>query len=202
MRVSECVGCEEFPCDDVRHEGYVIPDVDVKPEEVSIVMVSEAAPANPSDYYYAEGDSLFQQTTVQAFNDAGAVVSSIQDILNLGVYLTTAVKCGKTEYGIKTSTIKECSLILEKELALFPDVKAWMLMGDVSIKAVNEIARRAGEKRVIPAGSTYKIRGQEYQFRGGRTFPSYLQAGPSFFIEKSNRRMIAEDIREALKLTR
>jgi hypothetical protein len=38
---------------------------------------------------------------VQAFNDAGASVSSIQDILDLGVYLTTAVKCGKVGYGIK-----------------------------------------------------------------------------------------------------
>ena len=146
------------------------------------------------------GDSLFQQTTVQAFNDGGATVSSIQDILNRGVYLTTAVKCGKTGYGIKTSTIKECSLILEKELALFPDVEVFMLMGDVAIKAINDIARRAGEGRVIPAGSTYKIRGQEYLFRGRRVFPSYLQAGPSFFIEKSKRRMIAEDIATALSL--
>jgi hypothetical protein len=64
---------------------------------------------------------------------------------------------------------------------------------------INYIARRAGEPRVIPAGSTYKIRGQEYRFRGIRTFPSYLQAGPSFFIEKSKRRMIAEDLAAALR---
>ncbi len=200
MQVSKCVGCEEFPCADGRHECYIIPGIDVKPDEISIVMISEAAPANPDDYYYAEGDSLFQQTTVQAFNDAGAVVSSIQDILNRGVYLTTAVKCGKTGYGIKTNTIKKCSLILEKEFALFPDVKVFMLMGSVAIKAINDIARRVGEGRVIPAGSTYKIRGQEYLFRGRRAFPSYLQAGPSFFIEKSKRRMIAEDIAAALSL--
>ncbi|MEE8373791.1 MAG: uracil-DNA glycosylase, partial [Dehalococcoidia bacterium] len=78
--------------------------------------------------------------------------------------------------------------------------KVFMLMGDVAIKAVNYIARRAGEKRVIPAGSTYKIRGDEYLFRGRRAFPSYLQAGPSFFIEKSKRRMITEDIRAAMEL--
>jgi hypothetical protein len=73
-------------------------------------------------------------------------------------------------------------------------------MGDVAIKAVNYISKRAGEGRVIPAGSTYKIRGQEYLFRGQRAFPSYLQAGPSFFIEKSKRRMVAEDISEAMRL--
>ena len=200
MQVSKCVGCEGSPCVDVKHECYMVPDVEVKPDDVSIVMISEAAPTNPDDYYYAEGNPLFEQTTVQAFNDAGVDVSSIQDILDLGVYLTTAVKCGKTGYGIKASTIKECSLILEKELALFPDVRVFMLMGDVAIKAINYIAKRAGEGRVIPAGSTYKIRGQEYIFRGKRAFPSYLQAGPSFFIEKSKRRMIAEDIANALRL--
>jgi uracil-DNA glycosylase len=202
MQVSKLISCQEFPCADVRHECYIVPDVEIEPEKISIVMISEAAPASPDDYYYAGGDSLFQQTTVQAFNDAGADVSSIQDILDMGVYLTTAVKCGKTGYGIQTGTIKECSLILEKELALFTNIKVFMLMGDVAIKAVNDIARRAGEKRVIPAGSTYKIRGQEYFFRGRRAFPSYLQAGPSFFIEKSKRRMIAEDIAAALSLVR
>ena len=75
-----------------------------------------------------------------------------------------------------------------------------MLMGDVAIKGINYIARRAGEPRVIPAGSTYKIRGGEYSFRGARAFPCYTQAGPSFFIEKSKRRMIAEDLATALNL--
>jgi hypothetical protein len=35
---------------------------------------------------------------------------------------------------------------------------------------------------------------------GCKNFPSYLQAGPSFFIEKSKRKMIAEDIHTALQL--
>jgi hypothetical protein len=113
MRVSKWVGCQEFPCVDVDHSCYVVPDVDVEPDRISIVMISEAAPPNADDYYYAGEKALFEQTTVQAFNDAGAEVSSIQDILDLGVYLTTAVKCGKTGYGIKADTIKACSFILE-----------------------------------------------------------------------------------------
>jgi uracil-DNA glycosylase len=84
---------------------------------------------------------LFQQTTVQAFQDAGADVSSTEEILDLGVYLTTAVKCGKKSYGLKAATIRQCSHILEKELALFPNVQAYLLMGDVAIKALNYIAR-------------------------------------------------------------
>lgn len=200
MRVSQCIGCKAFPCPDVKHDSYVVPNINVKPEATSMIMISEAAPEHPEDHYYAKGTPLFQQTTVQAFNDAGVDVSSVKDLVGRGVYLTTAVKCGKTGYGIQSETVRECSCLLEKELALFPKAKVLMLMGDVAIKAVNFIAQRAGEKRVIPAGSTYKLRGGEFSFRGMRVFPSYLQAGPSFFIEKSKRKMIAEDIAAAWRL--
>ena len=94
MRVKQCIGCKDFPCTDVRHDCYVLPDVEIQPDRIKIVLISEAA----------------------------------------------------------------------------------------------------------PAGSTYKLRGPAYYFRGQRAFPSYLQAGPSFFIEKSKRQMIAEDIAAALRL--
>jgi len=200
MRTSDEIGCQRFPCSDVKHDCYCVPNIEIDPRNVSIILISEAAPANPADYYYAEGEPLFARTTVQAFNDAGVQVSTIQDILDRGVYLTSAVKCGKTGYGIQAATIEECALILEEELALFSNVKAYLLMGDVAIKAVNSIARRTGQGRVIPAGSTYKLRGREYTFRGARVFPSYLQAGPAFFIEKTKRKAIAEDIAAALAL--
>lgn len=200
MNTSQYISCHTFPCPDVDHAAYRVPSIDLQPERVSIVLISEAAAANPGDDYYAAGDPLFGQTTILAFQDAGAKVSSIQELLSLGVYLTTAVKCAKIAYAIQTGTVKECSHLLEQELQLFPNVKVFLLMGDVAIKAVNEIARRAGQGRAIPAGSTYKIRGGEFYFQGVRALPSYLQAGPSFFIEKSKRRMIAEDIAAALKL--
>jgi len=200
MQVTKFISCQGFPCLDVRHECYFIPHVNINPDEISILMISEAAPPESKDYYYMGDDSLFEITTLQAFQEAGAPVSTFNDLHDLGVYLTSAVKCGKTGYGIKAGTIKECSLILEQEMALFPDVKVLFLMGDVAIKAINYIAKRTGEEKVIPAGSTYKIRGQEYYFRGMRAFPSYLQAGPSFGIEKSKVRMIAEDIAAGLAL--
>jgi uracil-DNA glycosylase len=202
MRPCDKVACRRFPCADVRTECYLVPDVDVQPEDVSIVLISEAAPPASADGYYAGGDSLFEQTTVQAFKDAGAKVESVGDIVHLGVYLTTAVKCGKTGYGISTATVKECSLLLERELSIFPNARAYLLMGDVAIKSINFISTRAGHGRVIPPGSTYKIRGAEYRFRDGRAFPSYLQAGPSFFIEKTKRAMIAQDISAALAARR
>ena len=70
MRPDTCIHCAGFPCTDVRHEGYVFPDLELDPAAEKIVLISEAAPANPADYYYSVGDPLFQQTTVQAFQDA------------------------------------------------------------------------------------------------------------------------------------
>jgi uracil-DNA glycosylase len=194
------IQCVDFPCLDTRRASYLVPNIYIDPAKVFILLISEAAPENLADYYYAGENALFAQTTLLAFQDAGAKVASISDILGLGVYLTTAVKCGKTGYGIATPTIEHCSHLLEKEMALFPNVKVYLLMGDVAIKAINMIARRNGEPRVIPAGSTYKIRSGEFTFRGARALPSYVQAGPAFFVEKVKRKMIAEDIRKALEL--
>ncbi len=200
MIVSKCIGCKGLPCLDVDKGCYVVPDVEIDPDGIRMVMISESAPADRGDYYYADGDPLFQRTTVQAFNDAGVGVKSVRDLVEMGVYLTTAVKCGKKGYGISSATVKECSNILLEELALFPNVRAIMLMGDVAIKALNHVSSRDLGKRTIPAGSTYKIREEEYFYGKKRVFPSYLQAGPAFFIEKSKRRMIAEDIGNAMKM--
>ena len=71
-------------------------------------------------------------------------------------------------------------------------------MGDVVIKALNAIARHQSGKRAIRAESTYKIRHGEFYLGNIRLFPSYLQVGPSYGIEKSKQRMIAEDISRAM----
>ena len=198
MKPNATVKCVDFPCTDTSRPSYLVPGLEIDPAKVSILLISEAAPVNPADYYYAGANALFAQTTLLAFQDAGAKVASIQDILDLGVYLTTAIKCGKTSYGIAAQTIENCSHLLEKELTLFPNVKVYLLMGDVAIKAVNTIAKRNHQPRVIPAGSTYKIRGGEFTFRGAPALPSYVQAGPALFVEKVKRKTIAEDIKRAL----
>jgi uracil-DNA glycosylase len=121
-----------------------------------------------------------------------------EDFLEKGIYLTTALKCSKKDYLVSAGTIKNCSMILEREIAQFPNVKAIMCMGDFAIKSVNYIYRRKYGTKVIPDGSTYKIRNQPYLFDGVRFYPSYTQTGDSFNIEKSKRTMIAEDIKSAL----
>jgi uracil-DNA glycosylase len=200
MKSSDTIVCKNFSCADISSKSFIVPGVDISPERIRMVMISESAPTDRKDYFYTGADALFAQTTLLAFQDAGVKAGSIQELVDEGIYFTTAVKCAKTNYGVQTATIKECSNLLEKELHQFSNVKVFMLMGDVAIKAVNTLARRAGEKAIIPAGSTYKIREQEYFWHYKRVFPSYLQAGPSFFIEKSKRKMIVEDISAAIKL--
>jgi len=200
MKTSEHISCTAFPCLDVDKKKYIMPQVELTPERIQMIMISEAAPQEPTDYYYSGKESLFAQTTIQAFKEAGIQIESITDLIEKGVYFTTAIKCGKHGYTVKAATIKSCSHHLEKELTLFPNIKVIMLMGDFAIKAINNIARRRLGERVIPSGSTYKIRGNEYYFEDIRVFPSYLQAGPAYFIEQSKRRMIKEDIEQAVKL--
>ena len=165
-------------------------------------MIAEAAPAEPKDYFYAGPDSFYAKTTLDAFNNAGYHVSSMQDIIDLGVYITTAVKCAKTGYGVSLATVENCTQnVLEKELSLFPNVKVILLMGDVAIKAMNRLAKRTTGKPVIPSGPTYKIRKGTYYFGDRPVIPSYLMTGKSYLIEKSKQKMIAEDIKHAIDLS-
>jgi uracil-DNA glycosylase len=199
MLVTEFVKCADFPCLDVNKHCYVVPNINIASDKIKTIMISEAPPQDPTDYFYAQDNPFYMQTTAQAFRDAGLTVSSMKDVLNLGIYLTTAIKCGKTGYSISSKTVENCSSILEKEMNLFPNVKTILLMGDTAIKAMNCIARRNTGKRIIPTGSIYKIRKNAYLYKQVRVFPSYLQTGKSYLIEKSKRKMIAEDFESALE---
>jgi len=200
MKVSELVTCSDYPCIDVEKTQHIIPQIEINPDTIQMVLISEATPQNLSDYYYMGKESLFTKTTLQAFKEAGIHAESLEELVQRGAYFTTAIKCGKTEYLVKSATLKNCSLLLEEELSLFPNLKVIMLMGDFAIKALNYIAKRQFGERVIPSGSTYKIRGKEYFFGDVRVFPSYLQAGKAYFIEQSKRQMIQEDLHNALKI--
>ncbi len=65
---------------------------------------------------------------------------------------------------------------------------------------MNYIWKRKFNERVIPAGSTYKIRNGVYESKGIRFIPSYTQTGESFGLEKSKVKMITEDVAEAMKV--
>jgi uracil-DNA glycosylase len=174
--------------------------VKIDPQKVSIIMICEALPENEQDYFYGSGNSLYVTNTVEAFRNAGVEVNGIDDIIEKGVYLTVAVKAPRSGLTVPAEVIQKHSYALEEELNLFPNVKAILLMGDAAIKALNFISQRATKTKTIPSGSTYKIRKGEFYFKNIRVFPSYLQTGKNFLIEKSKRTMVAEDIRNAFKL--
>lgn len=203
MKISEYLQCEESsPCDDVEVMNPVLPDIEVDKEKIQVVMITEAPPRNIDDYFYSGPESFFFKTVSQAFKDAGKEVASMEDLLDLGIYLTTAIKCPKARLGVSTQTTKNCLKILKKEIDLFPRVKVYMLMGDVAIKAFNYIAKAESGQRVIPNISTYKIRQDEYFYQGKRVFPSYVITGGNFLIEKSKRKMVADDLRRMFDTVR
>ena len=187
----------------MNKDRYSIPGIEIDPNKILIIMVSEAPPELSKDDFYSTGDPFYLRTTVQAFCDAGFKVSKMLDILDLGVYVTTAIKCAKKAYGILPQTVDNCSVrILEKEIDLFPETKVILLMGDNAIRAMNFIAKRKTGKRLILSSPLYKARKGDYFYKGIRVFPTYLQTGKSYLIEKSKAKMIAEDIRKALDATK
>lgn len=200
MLITDHIACADFPCQEMVLARFTVPPLEIDARSIRCVIVSEAPAPDPADDLHAPGEPFFMETTSHAFADAGHPISSVDDLVELGVYPTTAVKCGKPGYAVPTAAIKNCSLLLEAELGLFPNLSVVVAMGDVAIRAINEVGRRRTGTKVIPAGSTYKIRGPEYYLQGIRVFPSYLQTGRSFLIEKSKREMIAEDLRAALGL--
>ncbi|HLV10249.1 MAG TPA: uracil-DNA glycosylase family protein [Halanaerobiales bacterium] len=197
--INNCIECEHFSCNDINTDGFLLPGKDIKPEKIRIIMISEVPPDNKEDYFYSSDKSDYMMTTIQAFKDAGIEVNSLNELYEAGVYLTTAVKCPKLQYRISAKTIKSCSKILEKEISYFTKVKVYLLMGDVAIKAMNYIGKRKSGGKIIPAGSTYKIRNNEYFYENRKVIPSYLQTGKNYLIEKSKRVMIAEDIKKAFE---
>lgn len=175
-------------------------DVDVLPETIYAIMINEVVPSCPEEDFYGKPDAAYMSTTIPLFRKAGIEVNSVQDILNKGIYMTNAVKTPKTEYAVPKESIEESLPHLERELALFPNVKVIMLMGDVAKKAFNRIGKKATGKNAVPSISTYKLRNTEISYSGIRILPSYIMTGQNILIEKSKFEMASEDIATMYRL--
>lgn len=175
-------------------------DIDIDPLTIKAIMINEVVPSDPVQDFYGAPDADYLKTTILLLQGAGTAVSSIQDILQLGIYITNAVKAPKTEYVIDKSSIENSLPYLEAELSLFPNIKVIMLMGDVAKKAFNMITKKATKKNAIPAVSTYKLRSSEIYYKGIRVMPSYIMTGGNILIEKSKVTMATEDIAAMLKI--
>ena len=183
-------------------DSIYLNNIEIDPLAVKAVMINEVVPSDPLQDFYGIPDADYLKTTIPLFQRAGAEAGSVQDILQMGVYITNAVKTPKTEYAIDKSSIENSLPYLEAELSLFPNVRVIMLMGDVAKKVFNMITKKATKKNVIPAVSTYKLRSSEFYYEGIRVMPSYIMTGGNILIEKSKVAMAAEDIAAMLEIIR
>lgn len=185
----------------INDKNLQLPDCNLDAGKIKVVMISETPPENPADNFYGKAAlPQYMKSTLGLFEKAGVNVKSMQDILAMGIYITTAVKTPKTNYAVDGEVIKKHLPILETELAMFPNLKVIMLMGDVAKKAVNMIAKAKTKKNIIPTESTYKIRKNKYFWGEIRVFPSYIITGGNILIEKSKCEMIADDLQNMVKL--
>ena len=157
--------------------GIHLNSIEIDPLTIKAIMVNEVVPSDPLQDFYGSTDADYLKTTIPLLQGAGAEVQSIRDILQMGIYITNAVKIPKTEYAIAKISIENSLPYLEAELSLFSNIKVIMLMGDVAKKAFNMITKKSTKKNVIPSVSTYKLRNSEIYYEGIRVMPSYIMTG-------------------------
>ncbi|MCH1939633.1 uracil-DNA glycosylase family protein [Holdemania massiliensis] len=175
-------------------------DVDLNPQIIRAVLINEIVPQDPSQDFYGSSHADYLSTTIPLFREAGLSVTKIQDLLDIGIYITNAVKIPKTGYTVENSALERSLPYLEQELSLFPQLQVILLMGDVAKKAFNKITKKTIKKNIVPAISTYKLRNTELYYGDIRILPSYIMTGKNILIEKSKFAMAAEDIALMLKL--
>ena len=183
-----------------KRSNIYLNNIEIDPLMIKAIMINEVVPSDALQDFYGAPDADYLKTTIPLFQGAGAEVKSIQDILQMGIYITNAVKTPKTGYVIEKNSIEDSLPYLEAELSLFPNVKVIMLMGDVAKKSFNMITKKATRKNVIPAVSTYKLRTTEIYYNGIRVMPSYIMTGGNILIEKSKVAMATEDIATMLEI--
>lgn len=97
-------------------------------------MINEVVPSDPLQDFYGGSDADYLKTTIPLLREAVAAVSSIRDVLRMGIYITNTVKTLKSKSTVDKAEIESNLPYLEKERALSPNVKVIMLMGDVAKK--------------------------------------------------------------------
>jgi len=182
------------------------PACEMDPANVKVILINEVVPKNPDDWFYSEAaDPENKRNALGLFNGAGVPVANIRDILDLGIYITAALKTPKESSAADPEAIKSQLPLLEAELALFPNVKLIMLMGDVAIKMVNMLAKAKTNKNACQAGAAGRRAHWEntaFYWGGIRIFPSYIMTGKNLLIEPFKRDTIMADIRRMMEVIR
>lgn len=86
--------------------GIYLNNIEIDPLKIRAIMINEVVPSDPLQDFYGIPDADYLKTTIPLLQGAGTEVHSIQDILQMGIYITNAVKIPKTEYAIDKSSIE------------------------------------------------------------------------------------------------
>ena len=173
-------------------------EVEVISENIHTVFVNETVPIHLQDDFYGDEYGEYATSIHYLFQDTPLANLTPKQLLKQGIYITNVLKNPKTQSQISTEDLRLYASVLQEELSWFVNCQHLFLMGDVAIRAYTIINRMQGKKRIIPAGSTYKLRKQPFWDGEMRIVPSYIMTGKNLQIEKSKVTMIREDINSVL----
>lgn len=161
---------------------------------VRLLLLTDGYPPDPHHHYiFSDPNTLAWQNTRGVLSALGVEAASFQQLLDRGILIVPSLD-SVVPPKVMPPQIASAGDRLEALLGLLPNLAAIGLMGDVAIAAFNHMHKRLTGTRLIPAGSTYRLRCQDYFWGVVQVFPSYLYTGKSYVIERSKRKMIAEDM--------
>ncbi len=150
-----------------------LPEISISPKNIKGVMINDIVPEHDDDDFYAGVNGAYFKSVNAIFKKVNYDFGSMEELLDQGIYLTSAVK-NKTEgKPLSTETIESHAELLEKELSLFPNLQVVILNGDIAIQAFNIITKRNTGEPLIETGDEKLIKESTYRYGGLTIIPSY-----------------------------
>lgn len=172
--------------------------IEFDPNLIQTVFVNETVPGEANEDFYGDQEGSYALSIRRLFEGTPNAAFTPTQLLNQGIYFTNVMKNVKLQSIVNREDLLPYVEVLKEELSYFPSCARLFLMGDVAIQAYTMLNRMEGKKRVIPAGSTYKLRKQTYFDGYLQVIPSYIMTGKNLSIEKSKLGMIQEDVERIL----
>jgi len=165
MLINTRTYLEKYIAENMKNHSsleFELPDYDIDTQKIKAVIVHED-PTNTDDDYF----------TVPYFRKSGFNVNSIGDVVDIGVYMTSALKIEKAGKSVDPGVLSIYMPVLLHELSMFENLKVIILAGHTSIKAFNYITKWKTGKNLIPSATLNKIREKEYKYNEIKVIPSY-----------------------------
>lgn len=117
-------------------DGIYLNNIEINPLSIKAVMINEVVPSDPLQDFYGIPDADYLKTTLPLLQNAGADVHSIEDILQMGIYITNAVKTPKTESAIDKSMIENGLPYFRSGTFFIPKYKGYYAYGRCGKKSI------------------------------------------------------------------